>query len=537
MRKLLHSVAMAATAAMVASALSAQANRVQGLDGNLYQVSRLTYQGHVGAAYPNGTAGFAMQNDMCNVGTVNIPWHAAMQPDHPKFGFMICRESDGRFVQISDRSYVKHAFTSINSSSFCGTCINPGTGTVMGVHCSDTYGVGNNNDPYYLGPPEELDPWLGTWNPINSYFDRGDPDVGFPQNQDGVRSLTRSQTNAFNNVKNRVNVKDRDLAVPGTYYYAIHLMHEGEPVENRTNNLASRPFTASWTGSSWNVSWNVAAQRQGTFLQWWTGASVDLGGNGMDDGRFAVGVKVTGPVGGMWHYEYAVHNIDNNRGGASFRLPICSSARVSNAGFKDIDADPLDDWSMSRQNGELVFTAPANNPLNWNEIFNFWFDSDAAPVQGQVHLDEARLGAGALDVAVTSQVPMSVPNVYLGAGCGTPAIDLFANGIATSPSPSFGLSVDGAPNAFVVLLYSWNDVNMPLPGGCTQYLDPSLIGTFAFAMTDAQGHLSVPAPIPAMMLPGVLDFQAAQLQTGGPLYGQLGLSNGLQVRFGLSGCP
>ena len=520
----------------LAPGLLAQQNRVQGLDGNLFLVSRLTYQGHRGSAFPNGESAFAMQNDMCNLGTVNIPWQAAMQPDHPKFGFMLCREADGRFVQVSDRSHVKHAFLSINSSSFCGTCVNPGTNALMGVHCSDTYDVVNNNDRYYLGPADELDPWLGTWNPVGSYFDRGDPDVGFPANQDGNRSLTRTQANAMDAVRNRVIVKDADLSVPGTYYYCIHLLHQGEPVENRTNNLASRPFTASWGGSSWSVNWNIQNQQQGTWLQWWSGATYDLAGNGLDDGRFAVGVKVSGPTNGLWHYEYAVHNIDNSRGGATFRVPLCSSARVFAAGFKDIDGDPLDDWSSSVQGGELVFAAPANNPLNWNEIFNFWFDSDAAPVTGQVHLDEARLGAGALDVAVNSTVPMSTPNVWLGAGCGAPAPELRGNGIASSPSAAYALDLTGAPNSFTLLLYSWLDAQVPLPGGCTQFLDGSLMGTFGSGVTNAQGDLHLLLPIPAGLPPTPLAFQAAQLQPGGPLLSMLALSNGLLVRVGMNGC-
>ena len=32
------------------------------------------------------------------------------------------------------------------------------------------------------------------------------------------------------------------------------------------------------------------------------------------DGRVFVGVRVTGPVQGRYHYEYAVHNRDNRRG-------------------------------------------------------------------------------------------------------------------------------------------------------------------------------------------------------------------------------
>ncbi|MCA8973076.1 MAG: hypothetical protein KDC98_00060, partial [Planctomycetes bacterium] len=138
---------------------SAQSNVVPGLDGRLTIVDNLTFYGTRGSG-ANTEVGMAMRNTMCNPGSVTIPWQAAMQPNHPKFGFIITRLSNDRMEQISDRSYCKHAFTSTNSNGSCGSCINPGTGSVMGINCSDTYGAGNNADRNWLGPATEIDPWL-----------------------------------------------------------------------------------------------------------------------------------------------------------------------------------------------------------------------------------------------------------------------------------------------------------------------------------------------------------------------------------------
>ena len=123
-----------------------------GLDGRLSLIDDLTYWGRRGAAHPGGEVGMSMLNEMCNPGTVNIPWQVAMSSNHPKFGFLIVRVNGGKIEQINDWSYCKHAFTSTNFSGACGTCQNPGTGQLMGVHCSDTYGAGNNGDRYWLGP-------------------------------------------------------------------------------------------------------------------------------------------------------------------------------------------------------------------------------------------------------------------------------------------------------------------------------------------------------------------------------------------------
>src|SRR5678816_90820 len=170
-----------------AGLLSAQSNTVPGLNGRLEILDNITYWGRRGAAYPGGEVGLSMRNTMCNPGSVSIPWFAQMAENHPKFGFIITRLSNDRMEQISDRSYCKHAFTSASTSGGCGPCNGIG-GNMMGVTCSDTYSAGNNASRGNLGPAPEINPWLGTWNHIGSYFDQGDPNVGPPGNNDGVQS-------------------------------------------------------------------------------------------------------------------------------------------------------------------------------------------------------------------------------------------------------------------------------------------------------------------------------------------------------------
>ncbi len=411
----MHLFARASIATVCAAAVVAQSNTVAGLDGRLTDVNQLTYWGRRGAAHPGGEAGMSMLNTMCNPGSVNIPWQSPMQANHPMFGFIITRENNGRMVQISDWSYCKHAFTSVNVDGACGTCQNPGTGALMGLNCADTYGAGNNGDRNYLGPPAEIDPWTGIWNPVGSYFDRGDPTVGAPANSDGARSTINV---AGDNVKNRVTVKESELLTAGTFYYGIQLLHRGEAVANRGDNIASRGFTPSWNGTTWSFA-NSAPQTYGSILSRWSGSTVNSATNGADDGRIFVASKVT-PVGGTFHYEYAVHNVDSSRGIASFRIPIEPTGVASSIGFRDIDSDALNNWVGTRVGNEIVFTAPANNPQNWNTVFNCWFDCTIAPSQGLFRCDAARIGAGALQTSVMADVPSGIPtasNTLVGAGC------------------------------------------------------------------------------------------------------------------------
>ena len=87
-----------ALALAAAPALFAQANVVAGLDGRLSDVNDLTYWGRRGAAHPGGEVGMSMLNTMCNPGSVNIPWYAAMQGNHGSaetfFGQAILKQPD-----------------------------------------------------------------------------------------------------------------------------------------------------------------------------------------------------------------------------------------------------------------------------------------------------------------------------------------------------------------------------------------------------------------------------------------------------------
>jgi len=477
-------------ASAVANTLAAQSNAVSGLDGRLTIIDDFTYQGRRGAAHPNGEVAASMMNEMCNPGTVTIPWFAAMQTNHPKFGFLMVRVANDKIEQVSDWSYCKHAFISTNSPSSCGSCVPAGGGTVMGIGCSDIYGVGNNNDRNYLAPPSELNPWLGTWVANGSYFDIGDPaQAGYPLPADGTRSLN---VGGFDAVKNRVIMKEQDLLTPSAkYYYGIHLMHEGEAVGNRGDNLAHRGCNPVYSGGTWTFANNADSQQWGTVLTRWNGAQVSNGQNGNDDGRFFVAVKATNLGGGNWHYEYAIHNVDNHRGGGTFRIPIAASATASNYTFGDIDSNAGNDWSAARVGNEIVFTAPPGNALRWNTIYNFGFDANLAPGYGTAKIDQATVGAGALWVDVTTKVPNGIPaaeQTPIGSGCANCASSFYesfasgfdlantkikltysANGYSVGPSTATYVAPSGGNQNLTDeddVLYTL-PFSLPFPGGST----------------------------------------------------------------------
>lgn len=432
------------------SSAFAQSDTIDGLDARMKTVTDLEITGREGT-FPDGVNGLCFASTICNTGTVKIEWKGPMHEHHPFITFIVGRETDGRFVQISDRSWMKHTFAASNASD-CTQCSDNSDSSVLALGCSDTYGSGENGDPYWLAPLEEVDPWLGNWEPVCSQFDKGEPPVAPPKDCDGVRSLTRDMVNKMGPVKHRINVTDADLDVDNSNYYIWgQYLIRGEADANRDDNGVSRDFTPTWSGSHWNLSLGDN-QKRGTILNRWNGASIRSDNNHGDDGRVFLANVVTGPdpVTGLWHYEYAANNRDNSRGIKSLHIPLRPDAKVSNAGFRDIDADSTNDWSFKSEGGEAVWSTDSN-PLLWNTIYNFWFDCDMPPSKGNPALVEEYndgVGFGSFDIPAVS--PMGpVVGTDLGSG------KMGSNGLI--PDLAICGSLDSGQSAQVMVRYAPDD--------------------------------------------------------------------------------
>ncbi|MFY9345845.1 MAG: hypothetical protein WAT39_25360 [Planctomycetota bacterium] len=525
------------------SSLLAQVGSIPGTDIRIFEIGSPTVYGRRGLPYPNGEMGMMIGHSMCNTGTTHLTWlgwvggssSGVMLDTYPKIAFLIARESGGRMVQVSNKGHLKHSRVAFNfSGGPCGTC-QSGPSQTFRIGCYDVYSTGFNGNQGNLGPTDEINPWQGSWNPQGSYFDRGDPPVSGAAASDSIQSLSTAGWDVF---KNRILVQEPELAVPGaTFFGQAQVVAKGEPGTNRGNNFASRQLNITWNGTAWTSALVAGAALQGSVLQRWNGATINTASNGTDDGHFVVGVKVTGPVNGLWHYEYAVHNQDNHRGGAAIRIPVCPTANVVNTGFRDVDQNALNQWTVTRVGGELAFNAAASNPLDWNTIYNVWFDSDAAPVAGSMTIDQARVGPGALSLTVATQVPGLYGNELLGAGCGTPAPALFGNGTPSSPNPGYALQAQVAPSGFVVFGFAGLAANVPLGGGCTLFLDQAQSIATHLVQANGSGLATFALPIPAALSPTDVACQAFEVVAGGPVLGFLAVSNGLRLRAAGTGCP
>lgn len=375
-----------------ASLAGAQSNTIPGADAALKNLREIAALGREGT-YPNGRNGLAPETVVCNLGMCPLPWQPAMSEDHPVFATLIAAERNGRVVQISDHSYLKHGYQAENGN-LCGSCTV--ASQALGPGCSDVYSTMVNGNNYWLGPPEEVDPWLGTWTADCSLFDRGEPPVAPPNDCDGLRSFTIVQANNLGPVGHRVAVDDADLIPSGKYFVQVFFLMAGEAEGLRADNLGYRRFLPTWKASinTWNTI-AVNSFKQGSVLGAWSGASLSSAVDGAVDGRVFVASRAT-PVGCAHHYEYAIHNRDNGGGVEAVRIPLAPGATVSAAGFRDVDGSAANDWSVTVTAGEIVFAGPSN-PVAWNTIYNVWFDADVAPATGAVALE---LVTGSPDLAV-----------------------------------------------------------------------------------------------------------------------------------------
>ncbi len=192
--------------------------------------------------------------------------------------------------------------------------------------------------------------------------------------------------------------------------------------------------------------------------------------------------------------------------------------------------------TFSRSSGELAWLATPDNAIEWNTLYNFWLDCDAAPVAGTVAIDRARPGAGAPSIAVNTQVPGALGNEHLGAGCGLPTPALVPSGLPTAPNPTFALTVQGQPFTIAVLAASLGGASIGLGGGCMSYLDNAQIFRFDYVVADVTGAAIWSLPIPTLLSPFDAWVQGAQLVPSGPILG-VSLTNAIRLHVGGNACP
>ena len=358
-----------------------------GPDVTVFALPNITNYGSAG-----GIRGYSVGTTSCNVGDAPLNWCNAAggcglgttSRDHPVIAQNMYRLKDGRFDQIG-AGWLKHGFLSLNQSAGgCGTgsCASPPLGgQQLGVGCTDPYGSGLNGS-WPLGRKSEVNATTGAFP--------------FPFTQGGDQSQPWNQ---------RVAVAESDLAAannPGARYFVEghYVAPDDAASGNGTNNASYREVTVSATGFNLNLLGNTI--REKAAIEAWPTIdnAVELLNVDVPSApaqRFHVARKVTQTAPGLWHYEYAIHNMNSDRAADQLEIRFAGQTIFSGVGFKDVDAhsnEPYDttDWASATSANAVRWTtqpfpaSPANaNALRWATLYNFWFDSNRPPTEISTH--------------------------------------------------------------------------------------------------------------------------------------------------------
>lgn len=342
--------------------------------------------------------GCGIDTPLCNAGDEPLDWFANPDPRHPIAVFNFYRRSASRLEQIG-QSWAKHGFGAAQQD-VCGFgCIPHPNSTRLGAGCSDTYDAGTNAAFNFLGPRSEINPWTGTYLFEGSYLDEhsGDP---------------------HDSIDHRLQIHDADLAAIGpeiTYICEVYIVCHDDV--DHLNSVAWEAVDLSGApGDDWTFDVSAAQTQIGPAINSWTGASqVAIPPQPVDDGRCFLSWKTTANGNGTWHYEYALLNLDMDRGVQALKINMPASVTLTNIGFHAVEAhgEGLSNapWTATRDAGGLTWATqtfgqnPLANALRWGTMYNYWFDAGIAPGTGSATLDIFKPGTPTSLSATGVQTP------------------------------------------------------------------------------------------------------------------------------------
>jgi hypothetical protein len=395
--------------------------------------------------------GLAIGTDSCNNGDQPVDWFALPQTDHPLVPQNLYRMSGGadntdRFEQIG-QSWMKHTFEALEES-ICGTCNTSGcqTGTHLCPGCSDPYVSGLNGDQDLIGSRAWVNPFTGSF-PSNANDHSGHV-------HDGVSHRVLVEMSDLTPSGNSGASYFGEAAYISPHEYTWCQAHPGEC--NMFNNYSYRQFSVSGGPTFFNFSAVSSTVRMQAAIQAWaaTGATVQqVEPDPGNDGLFFVGYKITGPNAGVWHYEYAIFNMNLDRAIQSFDVFFGFPVPLSNIGFHAPPQHP--GWAHDGTVGDAGYSSapwtvdggtgssltwssetfaqnPNANAIRWGTLYNFRFDSTAPPVGSSATIGFFKTG---------SPVTVDVPAPFMSDATPTATPTSTATATATiSPTPTATIS-------------------------------------------------------------------------------------------------
>ena len=199
---------------------------------------------------------------------------------------------------------------------------------------------------------------------------------------------------------------------------------QAHPTEcNMYNNASYRQYIVSGTTSfSFSPVGNTVRMLPAIWA--WTGATVSRSepdpGN---DGFWFMGYKVTNPSAGVWHYEYALYNMNLDRAIQSFSVPLGAGVNISNIGFHAPPQHPgwandgtfnnqgysSTPWTVTQARDSITWSTETfaqnqnANAIRWGTLYNFRFDADQPPQNANATVGYFKTGS---PMTVAIQAPV-----------------------------------------------------------------------------------------------------------------------------------
>lgn len=397
-RKLLAFLVVAASAAAVWGICT---NPTSGPDIIVAQLYDL--QNYVQGTPIEGKRAYAVGTKSLNIGDQTVRWQGG-SIHHPVIGQNLYRYTvdasrpGGRLEQIG-MSWLKHGFTALAQSEFC-SCNNPGTGSLLGLGCSDPYSgslngsnssqgtsCGGSGGSGGLGARSEVNPTTGL--------------ITYPYQLCATGNAT---------LRKRLIVADADLDTTAGVRYFVegqYISDDDALAGNGLNNASFREVVIS-NASSKNLAWATSGpfsstQQQYPALAVWPLIDLSVQFVYLDTAvhpvqRFHVARKVHDFGNGTYRHELAIHNLNSVLAGRKLTVRLPQGASIFNVGFKDIDhhsGEPYatTDWTHVVLGSEVSWETdphdvdPNANALRWGTMFNFWFDANVDATGAEYELE------------------------------------------------------------------------------------------------------------------------------------------------------
>jgi hypothetical protein len=343
-----------------------------------------------------------------NIGTAVASWVAGT-PLHPVMGQALYKHKSvagsGRFEMIGI-SWVQHGFA-VAANSFDCTCQDPGSVQLLGIGCSDSQTGSEIAIQSSSGPRWQVNPHTGA-----SPFPPASP----PWSGSVARRL-------------QIPLVDLEPSDASISYFGecTYLAQDDAQSGNGNNNASWREVSVTGTAANYTFALQDMTRAKQPAITAWPEvepgvklASVQIPG----DGQIWVGSHATHLGAGVYHYEFAVHNMNADRAIGSFSVPLPPGANPTNAGFHDFTYRNGDgqggvdqtstDWPATVAAGAITWACETQaqnanaNAIRWQGTYNFRFDLDLPPRNGHVTFGLWKPGVPASQT-IAAEVPAFGP--------------------------------------------------------------------------------------------------------------------------------